>query len=192
MADARDTVFQASPASSALAAGVHLFEEDASQTLGTEPFNRHWVDYYFDQQTVDAVRAKPIICAGTIIGEVGPLLDLLRCVVNLATTVRRLGSRNSGGDQAILNVAVRQLHSPPVRVHRNGEAGVLNAGIMSPEKIRFDSDGWVVNAVGEVIAVVHQLDRHRSLNERLLAKLESEPGIPDTRNQSGAMPQSNL
>jgi hypothetical protein len=45
---------------------------------------------------------------------------------------------------------------------------------MVPERIRFDPDDRIVNDRGEVIPVVHQLDRHPALNQNLMRNLRRD------------------
>lgn len=173
LTDVRDVLFQAKPFIPEVAGGIHAFEEDRCHTMGSEPFNRHWLEYSFSRRLADSVRNEPILCAGTVVGDAQSMVDLLQHILAVATTIRRLGSRQSGGDQVVFNVALRKSECPPVQIHRNGERAVLTAGIMAPEKIQFSPDGWIVNQAHEVIPVLHQLDRHSQLNERVLEKVAS-------------------
>ncbi|MCU0770911.1 MAG: hypothetical protein MUE94_03945 [Verrucomicrobia bacterium] len=174
LTDARDVFFQRDPFALALGDGVHVFEEDRCQTLGTEPCNRRWMDRYFSRQTVEMLGREPILCSGTILGDFKPLVEFLKCFIDFATTVQQIGSPWDGIDQPVFNVLIRQSRCPPVRVHRNGDSAVLTAGIMVPERIRFDPDDRIVNDRGEVIPVVHQLDRHPALNQNLMRNLRRD------------------
>lgn len=171
LTDARDVLFQRVPFIPAVSRGVHVFEEDRSQTLGTQPWNQHWLRYCFGRRMVETLRDEPILCAGIIIGETSPLIDFLRYFIRVATRVRRTGSRDGGGDQAVFNVVVRQSRCPEVRIHANSESAVLTAGLMPAARISFNSAGRVVNDLDEVVPVIHQLDRHSDLERKLIDSL---------------------
>jgi hypothetical protein len=161
LADVRDVWFQADPFQASLGPGVHVFEEAAGRTIGSEPSNSYWARQAFDDATLQWLLAEPILCSGTILGTAPALAGFLGHFLDCFNRARRIIA--AGIDQGVFNYAARTYKGSDLTTHRNGESAVLTMGIMGRGEIHCDAAGRIVRADGSVIPVLHQYDRHPDL-----------------------------
>lgn len=160
LSDIRDVIFQNNPFTNIACGGVHFFEEAVGRTIASEPYNSGWMRALFGERVFLEFAEKPIICAGTILGESRALAAFLSHLIRILATVRVFQSH---GDQATINVAVRRYKNDEIYIHKNGESTVLTMGIMPLSDICLDDRGQIVCPDGRVIPVLHQYDRHPSV-----------------------------
>jgi hypothetical protein len=165
LADVRDVWFQADPFQAGLGPGIHVFEEEAGRTIGSEPSNSYWVRQAFDDATLQWLLAEPILCSGTILGTAPALAGFLGHFLDCFNHARRI--KAAGIDQGVFNYAARTYKGAGLTAHRNGESVVLTMGIMARKDIPCDAAGRVVRPDGSVIPVLHQYDRHPDMAEKL-------------------------
>lgn len=165
LSDVRDVLFQADPFQAWPGPGLHVFEEAAGRTIGSEASNLHWARQAFGPNTLEWLLKETILCSGTILGSVPSLIGFLEHFLQCFDHARRI--RSAGIDQGVFNYAVRTWRRPDLTIHANGQAAVLTMGIMPRADIRRDLAGRVVRGDGTVIPVLHQFDRHPDLAAEL-------------------------
>lgn len=164
LTDVRDVVFQKNPFETKLPRGVHAFEEDGRHTVATRPINAGWVREAFGADGLHRLGPLPILCAGTILGDVPELISFLRHFAWTCAKSRYL--KSAGIDQGIYNMAVRTYPGPAIHLHANGGV-VLTMAIMPASDILVDEQGHVLGADGRIIPVLHQFDRHPQLFNKI-------------------------
>ncbi len=167
LADIRDVLFQSDPFAFEMPDGLAVFLEDPSQTIGSCPSNSAWIRHGFGKSVLNELAAKPIACAGTILGTTAAIRDYVERKIRIFCQKKlRLSI-----DQATHNFILYQEPPPALRVFDNDAGPVLTMGYVSPEKLRFNQNDLLVNTVGRVFNTLHQYDRHPDLRERLLRVL---------------------
>ena len=167
LADIRDVLFQSDPFAFEMPDGLAVFLEDPSQTIGTCPSNSAWMRLGFGKSVLDELAAKPISCAGTVFGTTAAIRNHVAQKVHIFCQKKLRRSI----DQATHNYILYKEPPPTVRVFDNDTGPVLTMGYVSPEKMRFNHNGFLVNSEGRVFNTLHQYDRHPDLRERLLRVL---------------------
>ncbi|MFO1487986.1 MAG: hypothetical protein U1F65_05880 [Verrucomicrobiota bacterium] len=158
LTDIRDVVFQKNPFDADWPRGLHVFAEDASHTISSRPINADWVRRAFGEDGFRQLGSLPILCAGTILGDLPSLQDFLQHFCRTCTEARQLDSE--GIDQGIFNMAVRTYRGQQVFQHPNGSSAVLTMAIMSGDDLQLNSEGYLTQPDGRIIPVLHQFDRH--------------------------------
>ena len=166
LTDLRDVYFQANPFSRAEPGQLRVFAEDASRTLGTCPFNSRWIRDALGRETLDKVADKPIVCAGTTLGDSASVLRYLDAFVLTIAKARSL--MRVGSDQGIHNFLVHTKLAGSVTPSPNGASEVLTMGYMPPdEHFRRNDIGALVDSSGVPYSILHQYDRHEGLTREI-------------------------
>lgn len=167
LTDCRDVVFQSDPLSSALAPGLHVYEEDRSVRIGDCPYHRKWFNDCFGGEVLSELDRNVRICSGTVHGEVPTVLRYLDLMREAIFSINHM---NTCGDQAIHNYLLHRGMVPGVVRHPLGEGEVVTLGHAKFEDLQLDADGRVCDAAGRPFPVLHQYDRVPKLLERYSAK----------------------
>lgn len=162
--DIRDVIFQKNPFANAPAAGIHFFEEANGRTIASEPKNSKWIRRSFGRKIHDEYADKPIVCFGTIMGTVAGMVDFLNFWLAIVASARSI---KPCVDQGAFNVAAQRYPRQRYETHKNGESLVQTMSIMSLADLIIDANGCVTNQAGEIVALLHQFDRHPELNSRI-------------------------
>jgi hypothetical protein len=173
LTDLRDVLFQDDPFALPVA-GLEVFLEDASQTIGTSPFNRRWIRDVYGRDEQERVARNTVSCSGTVIGDrdsIRSYLEAMRSEVERA--IRRWQRPLASHDQGIHNWLLYTDRLRGAHVVPNEHGRVLTMGAMSG--FRRGADGKVLNADGSVPSVLHQYDRHAAEFADLVRSLTS-PG----------------
>jgi hypothetical protein len=166
LTDTRDVVFQRDPFDFDIDGRLNCFLEDLRFTLGSEPVNSGWVVSAFGEGGLERIADRPISCAGVTVGPVDAVVSYLETMVEWLTRV--LPNPWHGSDQAVHNYVIHTNVVSNVRLVPNGQGPVLTMGLM-PQDI---TDNALVGADGLPINVLHQYDRHPSIEELLLDRLD--------------------
>jgi hypothetical protein len=167
LADTRDVVFQRDPFDFELGAQLNCFLEDTRFTLGSEPVNAGWMRSAFGEDGLKRVADCPISCAGVTIGPPDAVLSYLKTMVEWLTRV--LPNPWHGSDQAVHNYVIHTNVVRDVRLVSNYQGPVLTMGLM-PQDITADA---LVGPDGLPINIVHQYDRHPSIEKLLLERFDA-------------------
>lgn len=159
LSDTRDVIFQSNPAKTLPADGLHAFEEDASMTIGTCPYNSEWIKLGYGKYAFRKIRRAPISCVGTVCGDYESIRYYLRM---LRVEVERIQPRtHKPQDQGAHNYLINEVIDATVWPNEDGE--IYTVGYIKPPRKVQVVDGKIVNASGHAPAVIHQWDRHRNL-----------------------------
>jgi hypothetical protein len=167
LTDCRDVYFQTDPFSWEPERGVHFFLEETPNKIGQCPHNRRWISSQFGREMLDQLKDETVSCAGTTFGDIASLSEYLSLMVSVS--MKALSLKEHDGDQGIHNFILKtqQLRSKVI-VHDNREGPVMTLGVMRMADVRFNAQGLVVNAAGQVVPVLHQYDRIPELKSLLL------------------------
>ena len=158
LADTRDIIFQKDIMCSLPSQGLNAFEEDDGMSIGTCPYNSLWIELAYGKDMLDKMRYFPISCVGTTCGS---RLSMIKYLELLANEVKSLQPKTrKPQDQAAHNHLCRNVLKPTI--HSNEGAEIYTVGYIQRGTVRV-VDGKIVNAAGDVPAVIHQWDRHQNL-----------------------------
>lgn len=161
LCDFDDAVFQADPFSIEFEEQIYCAAERnilSDTNNGSSGLNRYWIEQSSCVASYDAraFENQPVVCAGTILGKYAGILDCLTFYLNIQ--VRRPGSRNVF-DQGLYNMYI----------YNHTEAGFKkilpykSSRILTLDSVNFEDlvvrDSRIYNDVGELYAVVHQINR---------------------------------
>jgi hypothetical protein len=163
LADTRDIIFQKDPSESLSSTGLHVYEEDHSQSLGSCPYNSLWLDLGYGKQILDKLSTYPISCVGTTHGDRGSMLFYLEKLVEQIKNIQP--NTNHPQDQAAHNYIIREklIDADGVYVWGNEEGEIYTVGYIKPFGTVKFKDNLIINQSGKVPAVIHQWDRHPNL-----------------------------
>ena len=161
LTDTRDVYFQTNPAIALPAEGLNVFEEDASMTIGTCPYNSLWIQLGYGDEALRKMSKEAISCVGTVCGDYGSVTYYLRL---LRQEVERIQPRTQKPqDQGAHNYLINDVLD--ATCWKNEDAEVYTVGYIKPfGRVRV-VDGKVVNSRGRAPAVIHQWDRHPNLKQ---------------------------
>ena len=160
LTDTRDVIFQKSPAELP-SQGLHVYEEDASMTLGSCPYNSLWIKLGYGDSMLRKLSDAPISCVGTSCGDLASIRYYLRL---LRQEIERIQPRTQKPqDQGAHNYMINEVLD--ATCWKNEDAEVYTVGYIKPfGRVRV-VDGKVVNSRGHAPAVIHQWDRHPNLKQ---------------------------
>ena len=177
LTDARDVFFQADPFAWNPPPGVHLFLEESTNRIGSSECHINWINSQFGPEALDQIKTDVVSCAGTVYGDIDGIMKYLSAMVDGTMQARSL--EHPDGDQGIHNYLLYQNPLPEFIVHDNRHGPLMTLGVMKPEEIRMNPDGWVINDDGRIPAVLHQYDRHPEVEKTLHAHLQGSSQIDD-------------
>jgi len=168
--DCRDVYFQRDPFSDNLGPGLHCFLEARTQTIGKCSSNRQMMLTAFGPAVVSELADAPVSCAGTTLGDMQSILNYEKKMIELLCTI---GEMTQGNDQGVHNYIVHKHLISPLHLHDNYSSSVFTAGCERVEDITLNERDEIVRKDGSVYPTLHQQDRHREIQRKLLAKLET-------------------
>ncbi|RMH77362.1 MAG: hypothetical protein D6680_05590 [Cyanobacteria bacterium J007] len=156
LTDVRDVIFQRNPFDFEIGDRLCCFLEDETKSLGSCEVNSTWLREGYGQHVLDEIGDRRISCAGTIIGSRRAILEYLETVVDNTIELKQ---HVWGIDQAVHNYTVQMGTLKNVVFYENFCGPVLTLHYANAEQLQFDPDGWLVNADGSIVNVLHQYDR---------------------------------
>ncbi|MCA9235129.1 MAG: hypothetical protein KDA44_06645 [Planctomycetales bacterium] len=180
LTDVRDVYFQRSPFALAPSDmhGIRVYEEDPSVPIGEETlFNAPWIRGLFGDDALNEIAHCPVICSGTILGDIDSIIDFLTAFTSLAQRARELSV--VGEDQGIHNYLCRTEFGRDRRVEvvPNGGGEVFTFVHFAGDSHSLNSDGDFTVRSGGVVPVLHQYDRVPEIERELLERLACTPCI---------------
>lgn len=167
MCDVRDVWFQGEPFSKESEDGLNVFMEDPRLTIKTCPSNSKWIQELFGRNVLNEIGDCLISCSGTICGDYISVMLYLN--IFLETVLKVNSFRPTGGDQGIHNY-ILQKEIKNYNVYKNGDGGVLTMGYLNKENVHI-KNGKVIGSDGNLIALLHQYDRHADLQKMLFRQI---------------------
>ncbi len=164
--DVRDVVFQAEPFSPP-PVGLEVYVEFEGHGLGDHAFNMKYLTALVGEAIVENLTDKPCICVGTVMGVREEIERFCRVLLMLAAIPRSEIGGAFGADQAACNLAVHMgLVTATVQPNfgRVATLGMTDGTTLSAR------EGRVVNPDGSISPIVHQHDRHPSLEQAVHAR----------------------
>jgi hypothetical protein len=136
------------------------------------PTNLSWLRRDGNSEELAAIRQRPILCSGTILGSKSLLCQaLIPLAERIKTRIHHLDEVPWGLDQSTLNLLAwqDQLGVPfSARGNHDGFALTLHHG----EHLCLDRAGRLLLGNGQVAPIVHQYDRIPWLADHLLRQLD--------------------
>jgi len=158
LTDVRDVFFQENPFEKFSDEGVCFFLEDGQYVADHCNLNSEWIIKAFHENMLQKLIGKPISCVGVTIGRIDEIKSYLNSMTN---ELMELGQDFFGSDQAIHN---KMLYfndkSYRCKLYDNENKFVKHLGLVSSKNIILSDDKKVLNSNGEVVAILHQYDRH--------------------------------
>jgi hypothetical protein len=167
LSDVRDVLFQRDPFRAiADDDGLHLFLEHEAKPIGACIWTSSWIRFRYGDDALPPLAGRPVICSGIVLGRTPALLRYVERVAAEIDPALRATHYMAGYDQGIVN---RLCHGPvpedlsALVLHPYRSSPVLHLGNAPPGTVRLDGAGELRNDDGEVVAIVHQYDRHPEL-----------------------------
>ena len=154
LADVRDIVFQADPFSLVPARSLAFCSEP--EMIGNCSINARWYRDLLGEEELNKVRAKNILCGGTIYGHRQSILNFIAIFWNEFTNLMRQNRGFGQCDQALINyLAYNVLEDwDKFDTFKSDVATLYHTRLLT-----FNRNGQLVNEDGTVIPVLHQYDR---------------------------------
>lgn len=167
LSDVRDVIFQRDPFDHPFSNDLEVFLESPSITIGSEPFNRSWIEHLYGEKVLQELIPNTVCCSGTTMGTKQGMERYLQLMIDeLGRHKRPLGSH----DQGAHNFLLRTNRLSPVTIYHNGESPVLTMGLDAKKMLSQNEEYEILNFNGQVAPVVHQYDRYPSLQEQMNKK----------------------
>lgn len=171
LSDLRDVVFQSDPFAQLEGYGIVYGLEDPAVTIGSHWANSLWLARVAGEAARDVLAAERVSCVGVVLASGAVMADYLRLLVEALTRPGVDVANFHGADTGAHNLVVRRGHLPGVRFADFATGGILNMHGLRAEFIRWNRDGFLCDARGATIPIVHQYDRHPEVAAKLLARL---------------------
>jgi hypothetical protein len=165
--DVRDVLFQRDPFDFPWPDGLNCVLEDRGATVGSCPFNAHWVREHLGTEALAAIADKPVSCSGTTVADQASMLHYLDRMTDLLAPPTT-GERMAGYDQGIHN---HLIHTGKVKATLHDNTGPVLTLAQTRGEPRLDATGRVLNEAGEPAYLVHQYDRKPQLFKRIRDEL---------------------
>lgn len=165
VSDVRDVLFQRDPFA-VLPPGpaLHLFLEHPSKPIGRCLWTSSWIRFRYGDAALPPLAELPVVCSGVALGDLTSMRGYLERVAREIDPRLRATNYMAGYDQGIVN---RLCHGGEIQrlvLHPHARSPVLHLGNAPPGSVSLGARGEVQNDAGEVVAVVHQYDRHPELS----------------------------
>ncbi|XPV76686.1 MAG: hypothetical protein ACNI27_01860 [Desulfovibrio sp.] len=167
--DVRDVIFQQSPFSFSWDTGLNITLEDESKTIGTCPFNSHWVRQHMGKDIFQQVKDFQISCSGTTVGDHESVVAYLEMMTDALLPFNPpSGTDGMGGyDQGIHNVLI---HTEQLECTRHDNSGPILTLAYKQQLPDENSEGKILNDNGAPAVLVHQYDRKPELFKKIRQK----------------------
>lgn len=120
ISDVRDVVFQLDPFAFNWPDGVNCTLEDRGATVGSCPFNAHWVREHLGEAALAEIADKPISCSGTTVADHASMLSYLDLMIDRLVPPTT-GERMAGFDQGIHNHLIHTNRIKNLTLHDNAD-----------------------------------------------------------------------
>lgn len=136
---------------------LHLYKVADGVTIGMCHYSGLWVKAFWGEAELERVKNNTPISYGTFLGSYSEVVKHLTLMLEV------MNANHNMVDQALLNYNVEhQIGTQRTVVHKNGD-NILTMGNMRREDIRQGERGYFLNDKAQKVSVVHQWDRHISL-----------------------------
>ncbi len=155
LSDVRDVLMTNDIPSTLAQDRIVFSQEQQSNSLANEPWNRKWLIGAYGQLGLDQVGGAPILCAGCTLG---PKSAMSRYIETMREEVSRLGVETIRrvGDQPLHNYLAHTGRLGEFQVSRAEDGPIRSIGVLPTDSVRLD---WL-HGDESAPAVIHQYDRH--------------------------------
>lgn len=153
--DVGDVIFQGDPFAIPGEPALVTFEEDRRFTIGSQPTNATWLQRFFGDDILAALRDKPISCGGITLGTAQKLMTYLRLQLAFMCTARQDRAAFFGIDQATHNFIAHMKLIDGFEVRKN-YGHCANLGLTEASRVRMDKDGVIRVDEMPPSPIVHQ------------------------------------
>lgn len=172
LTDVRDVVFQDNPFNCDFDLFLLCALENSEKSLGSDWGNAKWIREAFGEEEFNKISHCRISCSGTTLGSYEGIQKYLATMINSLSAINHKIAGYDGFDQGVHNYLIWNNFLPNVTLSENGKGPVLTMHGVPSEEINIDDSGVVRNNDGSIIPVLHQYDRHCSLNLKALQDIE--------------------
>ncbi len=165
--DVRDVVFQADPFARVPLHGLMLFTENHGMPIRDEGATRNWIEVTYGRARTERILHFPTLCSGTTIGDSASMIDYLEAISDELLRHTHSVASFPGIDQGVHNWLYHHQRLPVAQLCDTFEGPVATLGTEPIENFRFDNLGRLLNLDGSPVPIVHQYDRHPSLEKSL-------------------------
>lgn len=165
--DVRDVLFQTNPFLGDWGDSLHCFLEDSKHSIASNEWNSRWIKSIGGDLLLNQIGSCPISCAGVTYGSSKVMLEYFEKMCEyLIDTLDKFDL-----DQGIHNKMIWQNELSSVQLGECNKSAVLTVGLVEDNSLRYNSEGLLINEDDSLIAIVHQYDRKKEVQEKLLAAL---------------------
>ena len=169
--DIRDVLFQSDPFKNILFNEIHSGIEPVKS--GADELNKKWIEFTLTDDQAESIYDKEIVCAGVILGSAWAFKWYIREFIELTynsldTTINKLGA-----DQAIHSYLFHSgLETVKKVLHDNQSGDIVTLHHEDVSQYRWVDD-VMSHHNGDQITIIHQYDRHPSLENRFKSKYKT-------------------
>lgn len=156
LADCSDVVFQWNPQSLHLDGDLVFAMEASTMSIGKCPLNSYWLRSLYGDDYVSRHLARPISCAGTVLGSRAGIWQYLSALCDELTAVNPKQVLVSGIDQGAHNGVLLKQMVPNSSYSYNGFGPILTMAYENDLYFPMDAQGVVRNQDGSLPCLVHQ------------------------------------
>lgn len=162
MVDLRDVCFQRDPFEGIDPNYLRVHTEEGDITVQRSEWNAMAMRRAFGEEVAKRYGGLRVSCSGVVAGGTGPVRSYLDAFVSMLSDLRM---PDHGNDQAIHTRIVHTDLASLVQWQSNREGNVVHlAGIHDPSSIPRDDAERLLNSSRVPFAILHQFDRHPSLD----------------------------
>lgn len=167
LTDVRDVIFQ-KPLFAEPCNELEFHYEADLPRIGDCRWNARWIRNAFGEATLARMADKRISCSGTVCGRLSGILLYLEQMEQLILGLPERPKSAAGGDQGVHNYILHSGLLGNVSIMDNFQR-VATLHHVNGAELRTDQNGCVVNPDGGISEIAHQWDRHRHLEEAIVA-----------------------
>lgn len=143
-------------------------------TLSGNPNNK-WIIDAFGKDVYNAIKHERVICGGTVLGTPDKMIELSSIIWKIMNQSDY--SREKWIDQAVINYLIyykKLFENDTIIRNKNRNSSILTLATASSKKFIIDPEGNILNINGDIVAIVHQYDRHKSISKKVLEKYSND------------------
>jgi hypothetical protein len=162
--DVKDVFFQRQPFDFDWKSPFCSFYEDPAFLIKDDSHTYGWIRESYGANEAEALKVKRIICSGVTFAEIDAALEYLQVICQHMIRVNARGLV----DQGVYNHILHRDLLKSVFIYDQPDTPVMHVGLVTPEKLKLNDEGFVLNGSGKVANVVHQYFKHRKALTRCL------------------------
>ena len=141
----------------------------------SERTNKGWIINAFGYNVYNTIKNERIICGGTVLGSIDKIIEFSSIIWKIMN--KSNNSRENWIDQAVINYLIyykKLFANDTIIRNENKNSPILTLAISKNQSFIIDSEDNILNIKGEIVAVIHQYDRHKIIYEKVLKKFSND------------------